>query len=134
MEQAGPGTLEARRANLNSLRETAPLAGLANQGDGPLHVYARLLLNSLNGQGRENTLTLIGHLLRNQRTAAGAFLEFQSGECGPPFPDCRFHTAVNSAALKSRLIELGLEPEEVTPHPGRQGAEPVRRLKVRALP
>ncbi|WP_146069229.1 class I SAM-dependent methyltransferase [Arthrobacter sp. ZGTC412] len=134
LHQAGTGTLEARRVNLNSLRETAPLAGLANHGNGPLHVYARLLLNSLNGQGRENTLTLIGHLLRSQQTAAEAFLEFQSAECEPPFPDCRFHVPVDVAALKSSLAELGLEAEEVTPQPGRQGAKPVRRLKVRALP
>jgi SAM-dependent methyltransferase len=133
---SGSGSLRGTRVNLNSLRETAPLAKLAHQGSGPLHVYSRLLLNSLNPQGRENTLTLIGHVLRNQRAAAGAFLEVQAGESNPPFPGCRFHAPVDLAALKSNLAELGLEAEEVTSQPGRQGegAPSTNRLKVRALP
>jgi SAM-dependent methyltransferase len=131
----GSGSLQARRVNLNSLRETAPLAKLAHQGSGPLHVYARLLLNSLNGQGRDNTLMLIGHLLRNQHTAAEAFLEIQAGTSEPPFPDCRFHAPVDLAALKASLGELGLQAEDVPPQPGRhEGARPANRLKVRALP
>jgi SAM-dependent methyltransferase len=134
--RGGTGSLHGRRANLNSLRETAPLAKLANKGAGPLHVYARLLLNSLSGQGRENTLALMGHLLRNQEAPAEAVLEVQSGESGPPFPGCRFHAPVDLAELKTSLAGLGLEAEEVTPHNGRreEGAIPASRLKVRALP
>jgi SAM-dependent methyltransferase len=132
----GTGSLRGERVNLNSLRETAPLAKLARQGGGPLHVYARLLLNSLNGQGRENTLTLIGHLLRNQDAPAEAVLEVQPGESPPPFPGCRFHAPVDLAELKTSLAGLGLEAEEITPHNGRreEGAVPASRLKVRALP
>ncbi|MCU1565781.1 MAG: class SAM-dependent methyltransferase [Pseudarthrobacter sp.] len=132
----GPGSLRGRRVNLNSLRETAPLAKLANQGGGPLHVYAQLLLNSLSEQGRENTLALIGHLLRDQTTPTEAVLEFQTGESAPPFPGCRFHAPVDVAALRSSLAGLGLEAEDVTPHRGRleNGAPSANRLKVRALP
>ncbi|MGX1159776.1 thiopurine S-methyltransferase [Arthrobacter sp. SLBN-100] len=131
----GTGSLRGRRVNLNSLREAAPLAKLANQG-GPLHVYARLLLNSLNGQGRENTLTLIGHLLRNQESPAEAVLEVRSEESGPPFPGCLFHAPVDLAALKTSLAGLGLEAEDVPPQTGRreEGALSSNRLKVRALP
>ena len=132
----GAGSLRGQRVNLNSLRETAPLAKLASQGGGPLHVYARLLLNSLSGQGRENTLALIGHLLRNQDLPAEAILEFQAGESVPPFPGCRFHAPVDAAELKASLAGLGLEAEDVTPQKGRpgKGALSANRLKVRALP
>lgn len=133
---SGTGSLQGRRVNLNSLRETAPLAKLANPGGGPLHVYARLLLDSLNEQGRENTLTLIGHLLRNQDVPAEAVLEIQPEESAPPFPGCRFHAPVDVAALKTSLAGLGLEAEDVTPHIGRpeEAAQSANRLKVRALP
>jgi SAM-dependent methyltransferase len=132
----GPGTLQSRRVNLNSLRQTAPLARLGNDGDGPLHIYARLLLNSLNHQGQENTLALIGHLLRNQRQPAAAFLEFHAEPAEPAFPGVRVHRSVDPAALESALAALGLETEDVTPPSGRstKGAVPTRRLKVRALP
>ncbi|WP_461172342.1 LicD family protein [Arthrobacter sp. Z1-9] len=135
-QQAGPGSLEFRRVNLNSLRETAPLARLVGEGAGPLHVYGRLLLNSLDWQGRENTLGLIRQLLRTQGRAATAFLEVQVGECEPAFPDCRFYGPVDVAGLKSSLAELGLEAEDVPPQPGRheEGAIPTHRVKVRALP
>ncbi|WP_258803182.1 class I SAM-dependent methyltransferase [Pseudarthrobacter sp. NS4] len=130
------GSLHVRRVNLNSLRQTAPLAKLANTGTGPLHVYARFLLNSLNEQGQENTLTLLGHLLRNQAAVATAFLEFQAEAAGPPFPGARFHHAVDAAALRAALAALGLETKEVPPHPGHldPGAVSTLRLKVRALP
>lgn len=130
------GSLQGRRVNLNSLRETAPLAKLAHPGGGPLHVYARLLLDSLNEQGRENTLTLIGHLLRNQDLPAEAVLEIQPEESAPPFPGCRFHAPVDVAALKTSLAGLGLEAEDVTPPSGRpeEAAQSANRLKVRALP
>jgi hypothetical protein len=132
----GTGSLRGRRVNLNSLRETAPLAKLANQGGGPLHVYARLLLDSLSGQGRENTLALIGHLLRNQSAPAEAFLEIQPQQSEPPFAGCLFHAPVDVAALKSSLAGLGLEAKEETPRNGRreERAPSATRLKVRALP
>jgi SAM-dependent methyltransferase len=132
----GTGSLRGLRANLNSLRETAPLARLANQGGGPLHVYARLVLDVLSAQGRENTLTLIGHVLRNQDLPVEAYLEVQPGESEPPFPGCRFHAPVDMAELKTSFAELGLEAEEVTPENGRQEEDTLSaiRLKVRALP
>lgn len=135
-QQAGAGSLEFRRVNLNALRETAPLARLVKEGRGPLHVYARLLLNSLDWQGRENTLALVRQLLRNQGRAAAAFLEVQVGESEAAFPDCRFYAPMNVADLKASLAELGLETEDVPPQPGRQadGAIPTQRVKVRALP
>ena len=132
----GAGSLEARRVNLNSLRQTAPLVKLGIDGDGPLHIYARLLLNSLNDQGRENTTMLIGHLLRNQRLPATAFLEFQGGPTEPPFPGVRVHHPVNQDALESALAGLGLETEDVTQESGgaARDASATCRLKVRALP
>ncbi|TLM84699.1 bifunctional 2-polyprenyl-6-hydroxyphenol methylase/3-demethylubiquinol 3-O-methyltransferase UbiG [Pseudarthrobacter sp. NamE5] len=133
--QARPGTLEFRRVNLNSLRETAPLAKLVHEGAGPLHVYTRLLLNSLDWQGRENTLELIRQLLKNQGPAAEAFLEVQVGDCGPAFPECRFYGPVDAAELKSSITGLGLQAEDV-PQLARQddGAITTYRVKVRALP
>ncbi|WP_205484557.1 class I SAM-dependent methyltransferase [Arthrobacter sp. Alg241-R88] len=135
-QHAGHGSLEFRRVNLNSLRETAPLARILNEGPGPLYVYARLLLNSLDWQGRENTLGLVRQLLRNQGQAAAAFLEVQVGESEPAFPECRFYAPMNVADLKASLAKLGLEAEEVPPQPGRpaDGAIPTQRVKVRALP
>ncbi|WP_461187630.1 class I SAM-dependent methyltransferase [Arthrobacter sp. Z4-13] len=135
-QQAGAGSVEFRRVNLNSLRETAPLARLVNHGAGPLHVYARLLLNALDWQGRENTLGLIRQLLRIQGRAATAFLEVQVAESEPAFPDCRFYGPMDISALTSTLTKLGLRAEDVTPQTGRQddGAIPTHRVKVRALP
>ncbi len=135
-QPSGPGTLEARRVNLNSLRQTAPLAKLTHDGAGPLHVYSRLLLNSLDWQGRENTLGLIRQLLKNQGQTAAAFLEVQVAEHQPAFPDCRFYGPLDVADLKGSLAELGLQAEDVPPQPGGldDGALPTRRLKVRALP
>jgi SAM-dependent methyltransferase len=135
-QHAGRGSLEFRRVNLNSLRETAPLAKLVNEGAGPLHVYARLLLNSLDWQGRENTLGLIRQLLRNQGQTAAAFLEVQVRDTETAFPDCRFYGPINIHDLKVSLAELGLDAEDVPPQPGRQeaGAVSTRRVKVRALP
>jgi hypothetical protein len=99
-------------------------------------VYARLLLNSLDWQGRENTLGLVRQLLRNQGQAAAAFLEVQVGESEPAFPECRFYAPMNVADLKASLAKLGLEAEEVPPQPRRpaDGAIPTQRVKVRALP
>jgi hypothetical protein len=121
--------------NLNNLRQAAPLARLANDGGGPLHVYARLLLDSLGGEGQENTLALIGHLLRNRAAAATAFLEVQAGPVPPPFPGSRFHHSVDAGQLAQALASLGLETQEVPPS-GRleEGAPSIHRLKVRALP
>jgi SAM-dependent methyltransferase len=131
-----PGSLQARRVNLNSLRETAPLATLANHGHDPLYVYARLLLNSLSEQGRANTLTLIAHLLRSQQQRATAFVEIADTWSEPPFPDCRFHGQVDVVALTSGLAQLGLTVEDVTTRPGRldNAATTTRRLKVSAQP
>ncbi|MDF2050908.1 class I SAM-dependent methyltransferase [Arthrobacter sp. Cr_A7] len=133
------GSLRGLRVNLNNLRQAAPLAKLANDGGGRLHVYVRFLLDSLGGQGQENTLTLIGHLLRNQAAAATAFLEFQAGPVPPPFPGARFHHPVDAAALVQALAALHLESEEVPPErcdqpPEGPGAPSIHRLKVRALP
>lgn len=130
------GSLLAVRANLNNLRETAPLARLANDGGGPLHMYARLLLDSLSEQGQENTLTLLGHVLRNQRAPATAYLELSAEPAPPPFPGCRFHHQVDIGALEAGLANLGLAATTVPPQTGcpDQGAAPTRRLEVRALP
>ncbi|TLM84501.1 hypothetical protein FDW83_07210 [Pseudarthrobacter sp. NamE2] len=130
------GSLRAERVNLNNLREVAPLARLANDGGGPLHVYARLLLDSLSEQGQESTLTLLGHLLRNQRAPAAAYLEFAAEPAPPPFAGCRFHHAVSPMALVQALADLGLEAKNVpllTPRLEESAAK-TRRLKVRALP
>jgi SAM-dependent methyltransferase len=134
--RAGSGSLDARRVNLNSLREIAPLAKLANHTPDPLYVYARLLLNSLSERGRENTLTLLGHILRNQRQPAAAFLEIQDVPAEPPFPDARFYGVVDLAALTNTLAHVGLTAADVTPQLGHHGDGPVptRRLTVRALP
>jgi SAM-dependent methyltransferase len=134
--RAGSGSLDARRVNLNSLRETAPLAKLANHTPDPLFVYARLLLNSLSEQGRENTLTLLGHILRHQRQPAAAFLEIQDVPGEPPFPDSRFHGVVDLAELRNSLARVGLTAADVTPQLGHHddGPAPTRRLTVRALP
>lgn len=128
------GSLQPLRANLNSLRETAPLARFAGRDGAPLQVYGRLVLNSLDWQGRENTLMLIRQLLRLQGPAAAAYLEVQVGEFESPYPDCSFYGPVDPEALVRAIGELGLEAEDVTPHTGRQedGAMSIRRLKVRA--
>jgi SAM-dependent methyltransferase len=129
------GSLQARRVNLNSVRETAPLAGLVRQGDTPLLIFARLLLNYLNDEGTANTLMLVRHLLRNRKKPAAAYLEFQASDFDRPFPDSRYHAAVDAERLTSSLEKLGLYGEDVTPRPERQGGEmaATRRLKVRAV-
>ncbi|WP_411374167.1 LicD family protein [Arthrobacter sp. MPF02] len=130
------GSLRAERVNLNNPREVVPLARLANDGGGPLHVYARLLLDSLSEQGQENALTLLGHLLRNQRAPAAAYLEFAAEPAPPPFPGCRFHHDVSPLVLEQALADLGLEAVNVpplTPRP-EEGAAKTCRLRVRALP
>jgi SAM-dependent methyltransferase len=82
--QPPPGELRFRRVNLNSLRETAPLARSAGAhrppggpGEAAVHVYARLLLNALGPPGWDNVLTLIRHLLAPG--TGRAFLEVQTG-------------------------------------------------------
>jgi LicD family/Thiopurine S-methyltransferase (TPMT) len=122
------GSLRTGRVNLNNLREVVPLSKLASDGGRPLFVYTRLLLNSLSEQGSENTLRLIGHLLRNQPTPAGAFMEFQTEPADPPFPDSRFHHTVDTEALERKLGALGLETrcEDLS--------ATTCRLEVRALP
>jgi hypothetical protein len=132
--RAGTGSLVPRRVNLNSLRETAPLAELL-QRHTPLQIFARLLLNSLTEEGRANTLTLIGHLLRNQNAPASAYLEIETIERNLPFPDARHIAAVDPARLIDDLAELGLDTEDVTPETERHGdaVASTRRLKVRAV-
>ncbi|YCK79774.1 class I SAM-dependent methyltransferase (plasmid) [Arthrobacter sp. D3-18] len=135
-QQAGRGSLECRRVNLNSLRETAPLVRLASDGNGPLLPYARLLLNSLDWQGKENTLLLIQQLLRAQFSNAAAFLEVQVESSEPVFPDCHFYHCIDPDELKGSLANLGLAAEDVPLQPRHQsrGAGTTRRLKVRILP
>ena len=132
------GSLQAQRVNLNNLREAAPLARLVNDGGAPLFVYARLLLDSLPGQGQDNALVPIGHLLRGRRASASAFLEFQADPAPPPFPGSRFHHAVAPEARVARLPALGLTATSVlSPPPLRcpdRDAATTRRLEVRALP
>lgn len=129
------GSLRAERVNLNNLRQVAPLARLANDGGGPLHVYARRLLESLGGQGRENTLMLVGHVLRNQRRPASAFVEFSAAPAPPPFPGARSHRPLELAALDGVFENLGLVTRHVPPPTGRldEGVTATHRLEVRAL-
>ncbi|MBT2566301.1 LicD family protein [Arthrobacter sp. ISL-85] len=122
------GSLQTARVNMNNLREVVPLAKLANEGDTPVFVYGRLLLDSLSEQGSENTLRLLRHLLGDQPARAGAFLEFQAEPSDPPFPGSRFHHPVDTTALQRGLGALGLE----TRVDDRSAA--TCRMEVRALP
>lgn len=107
------GSLKLRRANLNSLRPAADVARWSSQGGKPLHVYVRLLLDSLTPGGQANTLLLIRHVLQNHGPASLAHIEIN------PEP-ADFHDAwnnyrhVDESYLQKQLELQGLHIQDRT--------------------
>lgn len=125
--------LQLRRVNFNSVRQVAPLAKTCRGIEAPLHIYARLLLNALDLEGRENVLTLLRHVLLRHGGHGRAYLEVDTGAKEEAFSCWNIYGPLDPEQLRHHLDLKGLEVEENDAGAaGRHGAGRNVRLTIKA--
>lgn len=125
--------LQLKRVNLNSLRQVAPLAKTCRDNAAPLHVYARLLLNALPPEGKENVLSLIRHILGRHCVQGRAYLEVSAGAEDEALSSWNIYAPINAGELRRHLALKGLEIEESDSRPaGEDGNRSHMRLTIKA--